>query len=99
MQLANLVELLLIVHSNMLCVRKRILGEEENTPPDEVGEEEQELDLGKTGENLWQLITMQGATAQYDSVLQFLDESIPKLKKKQQEDMKQNLGSKLYQLS
>ena len=32
-------------------------------------EDEEELDLGKTGENLWQLITLSGPSAQYESVL------------------------------
>lgn len=59
--------------------------------------DEAELDLDKTKENLWQLITLQ--SSQYESVLQFLDESIPKLKKKQQEDMSGSLSQKLYQLA
>jgi uncharacterized protein YjaG (DUF416 family) len=52
-----------------------------------LGEEEEEegareLDLGKTGENLWQLITLKGPKAEYESVIEFLEESIPKLKSK-----------------
>jgi hypothetical protein len=31
--------------------------------------------------------------------MQFLDESIPKLKRKQQEDMRQNMSSRIYQMS
>ena len=41
------------------------------------------MDLGKTGENLWHLITLKGPKAEYESVIEFLEESIPKLKSKQ----------------
>ncbi len=58
-----------------------------------------ELDLGKTGENLWNLVTLKGPKAEYESVIEFLEESIPKLKSKQQEDMRENLANRLYQMS
>jgi hypothetical protein len=38
------------------------------------------LDLSKTGEQLWDLLR---GSAKYESVLDFIDESIPKLKVKQ----------------
>jgi hypothetical protein len=59
---------------------------EEKLDGNEVDEEEEgakELDLGKTGENLWHLITLKGPKAEYESVIEFLEESIPKLKSKQ----------------
>ena len=63
---------------------------------DEEEEGARELDLGKTGENLWHLITLKGPKAEYESVIEFLEESIPKLKSKQQEDMRENLANRLY---
>jgi len=53
-----------------------------SNPDEDVPEDENELDLGKTRENIWQLLTFSGPAPQYDSVLQFLDESIPRLKRK-----------------
>jgi hypothetical protein len=44
-------------------------------------------------------LTLKGPRAEYDSVLEFLEESIPKLKCKQQEDMRDNLANRLYQVS
>ncbi len=80
-----------------MIVQRELLTE--GSPQGEEGEEEKELDLGKTGKNLWNLITMSGPSAEYEAVLQFLDESIPKLKVKQQADMNQHLSTRLYHLS
>lgn len=54
--------------------------------------EDAELDMAKTKENIWGLLTMQG---DYDSVLQFIDESIPKLKRRQQEDMRETVKARI----
>lgn len=92
----NQIDVLLIVHANTLIVKNELLisniedGGEITTskidtasnPDEDVPEDENELDLGKTRENIWQLLTFSGPAPQYDSVLQFLDESIPRLKRK-----------------
>ena len=57
-----------------------------------LGLEDAELDMAKTKENIWGLLTMQG---DYDSVLQFIDESIPKLKRRQQEDMRETVKARI----
>ena len=57
----NLIEVLLIVHANMMIVRRDILGSDDEQKAhrtsaegnDHSEEDEEELDLGKTGENLW----------------------------------------------
>jgi len=54
--------------------------------------EDAELDMAKTKENIWGLLTMQN---DYDSVLQFIDESIPRLKKRQQEDMRETVKARI----
>ncbi|CDW76946.1 UNKNOWN [Stylonychia lemnae] len=56
-----------------------------------------EIDLVKTKENLWQLLTF--STQQYDSVFHFIDESIPTLKKKQQKDMLESLWQRLFNIT
>jgi hypothetical protein len=75
--LSNIIEVLLIVHANMMIINKELLGIEGSGEvptlakigSNEDNGEDEELDLGKTGENLWQLITLSGPSAQYESVL------------------------------
>jgi hypothetical protein len=69
---------------------------------DELVEEGQrELDLGSTKDKIWDLITLKGGprNLEYESVIEFLEESIPKLKSKQQEDMRENLANRIYSMS
>lgn len=62
---------------------QRVPGEEE----DEDGEEE--VDLDKTKEGLWSLLTGQYQTVmKYESVFKFIEESMPQLKRVQQENMR-----------
>jgi hypothetical protein len=52
----------------MVIIQKEMLEIEEEVKK-ESGEEEKELDLGQTGTNLWNLITLAGPAAEYESVL------------------------------
>jgi hypothetical protein len=83
----------LIVHANLYLLKRDLALTEPSKQPLE--EEDEGLDLSKTGERLWGLVTT--GAAQYTSVLEFIDESIPRLKLRQQEDLVASLGQRLYQ--
>ena len=57
-----------------------------------------EIDLDKTKENLWSLITFNTQT-NFESIFHFLDDSIPKLKRKQQKDMLEALWNRLFSVN
>eukprot|EP00347_Sterkiella_histriomuscorum_P013080 403366099 len=76
------------------------LQEIQSTTPDTPQEDteimDDEIDLDKTKQNLWQLLTFTTNTQQYESLFHFIDDSIPTLKKKQQKDMLEQLQQRLY---
>ncbi|TNV82156.1 hypothetical protein FGO68_gene5236 [Halteria grandinella] len=85
---------LLITHANLYILKSELLS----TSPDMLTEASDEgLDLSKTGEQLWGLLS--GSFSHYESVLDFIDESIPKLKVKQQEDLQVDLEQRLYAIA
>ena len=68
----------------------------------EEDEEVEELDLEKTKKSFWEIITFQSSfkrdSQQYSSILNFLEDSLPRLKKIQIEDIRKALEVRAYQL-
>ena len=63
----------------------------------EYQKEEDEIDLAKTKESLWDLLTGRFQTVnQYESVFQFIEESMPQLKRVQQQNMRVSVEKMIF---